>query len=361
MKRGILLLLSLFLPLLADGKVPEDSLRVLFWNAENLFDPRDGGAGKADTEFSARGERHWTRKRFQAKCNTIAKTILWAADEERCPPGDEKKADVPRRTSVPLLPDVIGLAEVENAFVLRQLIQTTALRKLDYQVVHFESPDPRGIDVALLYRSSRLRLINAKPCHLYNADSSVMATRDILLAQFIGPGGDLAVLVNHHPSKYGGTAVSEPRRKIAVLRLKQLADSLTAAGVSSVIAMGDFNDTPANPVYKLLEPTLQNYAEPLFRQGEGTIRYEGVWELIDMFFSLPGLQARMTILHPPFLETPDNTHGGTKPFRTYAGPRYLGGVSDHCPILLDYITPTDPSSPSAPQDDRKEKMTIFVN
>lgn len=325
MKRGFLLLLGLILPLLADGRAPADTMRVLFWNVENFFDPRDGGTGKADTEFSARGERHWTRKRFRTKCQTVAKTVLWAASEQGG------------------LPDIIGLAEVENAFILRQLIQTTLLRKLDYRVVHFESPDPRGIDVALLYRSTRLQMETAKPCHLYNADSTVMATRDILLAQFTGPGGEMAVLVNHHPSKYGGAAVSEPRRKIAVLRLKQLADSLAAAGVSSVIAMGDFNDTPANPVYQLLEPTLQNYAEPLYEQGEGTIRYEGVWELIDMFFGPPGLPARMTILHPPFLETSDKAHAGTKPLRTYSGPRYLGGASDHCSIWLEYIAPTDSS------------------
>ena len=325
MKRGFLLLLGLILPLLADGRAPADTMRVLFWNVENFFDPRDGGTGKADTEFSARGERHWTRKRFRTKCQTVAKTVLWAASEQGG------------------LPDIIGLAEVENAFVLRQLIQTTLLRKLDYRVVHFESPDPRGIDVALLYRSTRLQMETAKPCHLYNADSTVMATRDILLAQFTGPGGEMAVLVNHHPSKYGGAAVSEPRRKIAVLRLKQLADSLAAAGVSSVIAMGDFNDTPANPVYQLLEPTLQNYAEPLYEQGEGTIRYEGLWELIDMFFGPPGLPGQMTILHPPFLETSDKAHAGTKPLRTYSGPRYLGGASDHCPIWLEYIAPTDSS------------------
>ena len=294
--------------LLGLGRADEgraDTLRVMFWNVENFF------------YTWADGERHWGRKKFRTKCQTVAKTILWAASEQGG------------------LPDVIGLAEVENAFVLRQLIQTTVLRKLDYRVVHFESPDPRGIDVALLYRASRLRLESAKPCHLYKADSTILPTRDILLAQFIGPGGDLAVLVNHHPSKYGGASASGARRKIAVERLRQLADSLTAAGWQHLVAMGDFNDTPDNPLYKQLSPTLVNLAEPLHRQGKGTIKYDGQWELIDLFFVSGNLlPVPMEILQPPFLQTPDTGHAGTKPLRTYSGPRYLGGASDHCPIWL---------------------------
>lgn len=297
--------LGLFWPILLSAQPQADTLRVMFWNVENFFAPQ------------ADGERHWGRKKFRTKCQTVAKTLLWAASEQGG------------------LPDVIGLAEVENAFVLRQLIQTTSLRKLDYKVVHFESPDPRGIDVALLYRSSRLRLESAKPCHLYQADSTILPTRDILLAQFRGPGGEIAVLVNHHPSKYGGVSASGPRRKIAVERLRQLADSLTAAGWKHLVAMGDFNDTPDNPLYQRLSPTLVNLAEPLQRQGKGSIKYDGQWELIDLFFiSESLLPAQMEILQVPFLQTPDTGHAGTKPLRTYSGPRYLGGASDHCPIWL---------------------------
>ena len=297
--------LGLFWPILLSAQPQADTLRVMFWNVENFFAPQ------------ADGERHWGRKKFRTKCQTVAKTLLWAASEQGG------------------LPDIIGLAEVENAFVLRQLIQTTSLRKLDYKVVHFESPDPRGIDVALLYRSSRLCLKSAKPCHLYQADSTILPTRDILLAQFRGPGGEIAVLVNHHPSKYGGVSASGPRRKIAVERLRQLADSLTAAGWKHLVAMGDFNDTPDNPLYLRLSPTLVNLAEPLQRQGKGSIKYDGQWELIDLFFiSESLLPAQMEILQVPFLQTPDTGHAGTKPLRTYSGPRYLGGASDHCPIWL---------------------------
>ena len=359
-----------------------DSLQVMFWNVENFFDWRNDSTTVSDVEFSAAGERHWTWKRFQAKANAFAKALFWV------------EAETGR------LPDIIGLEEVENAFVLRQVLQKTALRKLDYKYVHYDSPDRRGIDVALLYRSSRLELLDSKPCHLFAADS-VMATRDILLCVFQRAGtpvmpdpdrasiaafqeipgqagndgrgesvndGAFAVLVNHHPSKYGGAAESEPRRRIAVERLRFLADSLAAIGIDRIIAGGDFNDTPDNPVFGLLEPALAPMHMDLFRRGLGTIKYDGKWDLIDHIYVSPALldapmsvpasdsslgvtgreedtvgapsaRARMRILRIPFLLTRDTVHSGEKPLRTYTGPRHTGGVSDHLPVLLEVSLP----------------------
>ena len=371
-----------------------DTLQVMFWNVENFFDWRNDSTTVSDVEFSAAGERHWTWKWFQAKANAFAKALFWV------------EAETGR------LPDIIGLEEVENAFVLRQVLQKTALRKLDYKYVHYDSPDHRGIDVALLYRTSRLELIDSKPCHLYAADT-VMATRDILLCVFrravspvlfssassvmpdpdrasidtfleipgqagndgrgragkdgkggAGKDGAFAVLVNHHPSKYGGAAESEPRRRIAVERLRFLADSLAAIGIDRIIAGGDFNDTPDNPVFRLLEPALAPMHMDLFRRGLGTIKYDGKWDLIDHIYVSPALldapmsapasdsslgvtgrqedtvgapsaRARMRILRIPFLLTRDTVHSGEKPLRTYTGPRHTGGVSDHLPVLLE--------------------------
>ena len=335
---------------------PADSLSVMFWNVENFFDWRNDSTTVSDMEFSAAGERHWTWKRFQAKANAFAKALFWV------------------ETETGRLPDIIGLEEVENAFVLRQVLQKTALRKLDYKYVHYDSPDRRGIDVALLYRSSRLELLDSKPCHLYAADT-VMATRDILLCMFKRAGPlvmpdplSFAVLVNHHPSKYGGAAESEPRRRIAVERLRFLADSLAAVGLDRIIAGGDFNDTPDNPVFRRLEPTLVPMHMDLFRRGFGTIKYDGKWDLIDHIYVSPALldapmpapasdsssgvtgrqedkvggpwaRARMRILRIPFLLTRDTVHSGEKPLRTYTGPRHTGGVSDHLPVLLEVSLP----------------------
>ena len=340
-----------------------DTLQVMFWNVENFFDWRNDSTTVSDVEFSAAGERHWTWKRFQAKANAFAKALFWV------------EAETGR------LPDIIGLEEVENAFVLRQVLQKTALRKLDYKYVHYDSPDHRGIDVALLYRTSRLELLDSKPCHLYAADT-VMATRDILLCVFqragtsvppdppssvmldppsfvmpdhdrasiatfqeipgqAGKDGAFAVLVNHHPSKYGGAAESEPRRRIAVERLRFLADSLAAIGLDRIIAGGDFNDTPDNPVFLRLEPALAPMHMDLFRRGLGTIKYDGKWDLIDHIYVSPALTplSRMRILRIPFLLTRDTVHSGEKPLRTYTGPRHTGGVSDHLPVLLEVPLP----------------------
>ena len=326
----------------------QDTLTVMFWNVENFFDWRNDSTTVSDGEFTPTGERHWTWKRFQAKANAFAKALFWVEGETG------------------RLPDIVGLEEVENAFVLRQVLQKTALKKTDYKYVHYDSPDRRGIDVALLYRSSRLELLESKPCHLYAADT-VMATRDILLCTFrennpgetslVIPGltGNLplnkqqmadqvghddsyarfAVLVNHHPSKYGGVAESEPQRRIAVERLRNLADSLATVGIDRIIAGGDFNDTPANPVFRMLEPVLVPLHMDLFRHGQGTIKYDGKWELIDHIYVSPSYERpTMSILRIPFLLTRDTVHSGEKPLRTYTGPRHTGGVSDHLPVLL---------------------------
>ena len=308
--RAIIILLSLLFP--------RDTLSVMFWNVENFFDWRNDSTTVSDEEFSARGERHWTRKRFQAKANSFAKAIFWIEEETG------------------RLPDIVGLEEVENAFVLRQLLQKTALRKADYRYVHYDSPDRRGIDVALLYRSSVLELLDSKPCHLYDADT-VMATRDILLCMFKRNEETFAMLVNHHPSKYGGAAESEPRRRIAVERLRFLADSLANVGIDRIIAGGDFNDTPDNPVFRFLEPTLVPLHRDLYHHGQGTIKYDGKWDLIDHIYVSPALweeNLSMRILCIPFLLTRDNVHSGEKPLRTYTGPRHTAGVSDHLPVLL---------------------------
>ena len=116
----------------------KDSLLVMFWNMENFFDYRDGGEGESDNEFSSMGLRRWTKKRFYAKCNAVAKSLYWIS---------EKYGE---------FPDVIGLAEIENSNVLYRLLKDTALKKTDYAFIHYDGSDRRGIDVALLYRKSVL-------------------------------------------------------------------------------------------------------------------------------------------------------------------------------------------------------------
>ena len=161
-----------------------------------------------------------------------------------------------------------------------------------------------------------------------------LATRDMLHVKMCLPdSSEVDFIVNHHPSKYGGSKESEGRRTAAMKALKNICDSL---GNRSIIAMGDFNDTPDSEPFKVIDDLLVNKASPLHEKGEGTIRYEGKWQLIDMFLVSPYLSGctEMEICRIPFLMVWEKKHPGMKPFRTYTGPRYSGGVSDHCPIVL---------------------------
>lgn len=293
---------------------------VMFWNVENFFDWTDQGTGESDTEFSSMGSRRWTRKKFYTKCDAIAKTVFWIGEKYG------------------RLPDVIGLAEVENRRVLNLLFESSLLRKCGYEIVHYDSGDRRGIDVALLYRKEIFELSESfitTPEH----EGEKLATRDILTVRLCGKTGgeQITFIVNHHPSKYGGSKASESRRNSVMISLSELCDSLLKTPENGrIVAMGDFNDNPGGPQFSVMDGLMVNKASELHKKGEGTIRYEGRWDLIDMFMVSPALDISsvMEIVRVPFLMTREKKHPGEKPFRTYSGPRYIGGVSDHCPVVL---------------------------
>ena len=259
---------------------------LMFWNVENFFE-----------------HRHCYRK-----SQSIAKTIFQAAD------------------GFGQLPDIIGLAEVENHSVLQNLLRWTSLSKHGYSIIHYDSPDRRGIDCALLYRKSRFREISSKPCHIYAPDGKVLPTRDILLA-LLQPldsagTGPVAVLVNHHPSKLGGAAAD--RRRLAMERLLFLRDSLLAGGIDRIVAVGDFNDT--------VEPAAA--VKAAYGKGEGTYKYQGEWDKIDGCPVLEGMEATEYIFSSPQAMVRDRTHGGIKPLRSFSGPHFQGGPSDHLPVVF---------------------------
>ena len=297
----------------------QDEKLVVFWNLENFFDYVDGGEGESDREWSSTGSRRWTKTRFYTKCDAIAKTMFWIGEKYG------------------RMPDVIGVAEVENSGVLYKLLSSSLLRKYDYKVVHYDSHDRRGIDVALLYRSSVYRKVSSSVT-VPEYDAQKLSTRDILQVCLESVDGErMNVLVNHHPSKYGGSQASESRRDAAMTAMRNLCDSLALADSGiPVIAMGDFNDTPDGDQFRMLDGVLVNKADSLFRAGQGTIRFEGKWDLIDMFMVSGSISEKsaMEILQVPFLMTYEKKYPGLKPLRTYSGPRYIGGVSDHCPIVL---------------------------
>ena len=311
-------------------------LLVMFWNVENYFDTYNNPYRK-DDEFTPTGENHWTKEKFQQKRDDIAKTIALAADEYG------------------QFPAIIGLCEVENASVLNQLVSHTPLARVGYKFIHKESPDSRGIDVALLYREDTFTPLEK---HFYGAGFS---TRDILYTKGVINALDtLHILVNHWPSKSGGEKASEPRRIKVAERVKGITDSLlTANPRANIILMGDFNDTHNSKSLEILtednlpddssgRKTLVNLAS--FASGaDGTHKYRGEWSIIDQFLVSDGFLERkqegilpqwvfckgeMEIFSPEFLLEWDETYMGVKPRRTFQGPKYLGGVSDHLPIML---------------------------
>ena len=270
--------LLLFLMLMHPA--PADSLLVVSWNVENFLDYRTDSTG-----------RH-TSGRFYAKCNAVVKTLLLVGERYG------------------RLPDAVALMEVGDRFVLERLVYSTPLRKLDYSIVHYDSPDRRGIDCALLYRRSSLHLQNSARKPLLDSAGAVMPTRDILVAEF----DSLAILVNHHPSKVG--ADSERRRAIAMSRMLAVMDSLAASGTPNILSVGDFNDD-------------------VWHDGSpGTIKYNGAWEKIDGHFARGALGVRESVFADPALSEPDRSYGGLKPRRAFVGPRWNAGVSDHYPIVL---------------------------
>ena len=284
------------------------SLFILFWNVECLFDPFNDPL-KDDDEFTPAAERHWTWSRFEKKRDGIAQTILAVADET-----DD-------------LPALVGLAEVENRLVVSQLVRKTMLEELGYGYVHRESPDARGIDVALLYRKDLLQVAAVDSLRVPN-----VVTRDILYVKMLFQKRDsLHVFVVHLPSKRGGEKASQGRRDAAAAVLQLAVDSLLAADPSRrIVVMGDFNDTDCRVTGLAVPPF--NGPKPV----SGTLRYHGRWEQIDWFFIAPALRdsAAMQIFAPPFLLEPDASYLGAKPRRTYLGPRYNGGLSDHLPIYM---------------------------
>ena len=318
MKRLILIVAAVIAASVAKAE-KKDSLLVIFWNLENFFDYTDEGKGESDAEFSSSGKRKWTKTRFYRKCDMVAKSLLWM---------NEKYGR---------MPDVAGFAEIENKGVLRKMLNHTLLRKYDYDIVHYDSGDKRGIDVALLYRKSSFDKLSSSVV-TPEYEGQKMSTRDILLVCLESTYcSKINFIVNHHPSKYGGEKQTRKRRDAAMNALNDICDSLFLTDPESrIVAMGDFNDDPSSPSFAAVEGLLSNKGSVLHESRQGTIRYAGKWELIDMFLTdrMTDCCSLMEICRIPFLMVWDNTHQGEKPLRTYNGPRYLGGVSDHCPIVL---------------------------
>lgn len=303
----------------------QESFRVLFWNTENLFDCKDDPK-KNDNEFLPEATRHWTYFRYRDKIKNLSKGIVASGTD--------------------YVPDLVGLCEVENDSCLYDLTRRSPLKEAGYRYVMTDSPDQRGIDVALLYQRGSFKLIQHQSIRIPSRQIKKSPTRDILhVVGKVISGDTLDVMVCHFPSRSGGKAKSEIHRLLVAEILKQKVDSVMQVRQHpSVIIMGDFNDEPTDKSMKVLcaEGRLRNLMKG---KKEGTYRYRGEWGILDQFLvsenlldkkgSIRTSGKKAQILRHEFLLEEDEKHGGDKPYRTYNGMKYQGGFSDHLPIALD--------------------------
>ena len=329
------ILLPALLALLAkEPGSAQESYNIVFYNVENLFDIWDDPE-TSDEEFLPESLRHWTKQRFEDKIKMIYKTLVTAGEGQ--------------------FPDIIGLAEIENLWVVEYLIHKTPLNKVSYGIIHKESPDPRGIDVALLYRKDRLQPIDFEFIPVSGAESNNFISRDIL--HFTAELGKEKVhfFVNHWPSRSGGYTETKEKRNIAAGILRKCIDSLFIENaMSNILIMGDFNATPNERCFASILKALPypgnnssfyliNLSTIWSKRAEGTIRNGGQWETFDQMICSRNLLTNPNlyidiqkggICNFDFLLEPDPTYLGNKPYRTYLGPVYHGGISDHLPVKI---------------------------
>ena len=311
--RSILFFISYFLFSTAGAQ----SLTLVELNCENLFDCQHDSL-KQDQEWLPASVRKWTPTRYWRKVNNIGQTILSCQTEG--------------------VPDLVALVEVENDSVVFDLTRRSLLRNAGYEYLMTESPDLRGIDVALLYQPFRFRPI----CYDYltvQPLEGMRPTRDILYIKGMVTSGDtLHVFVVHSPSRYGGELETRPNRMQVVRQLKPYLEQI---GEGNIIIAGDFNDYAHNMPLKELERTgltnVTKLAKGRFGKAKGTYRFQGDWRSLDHVFLSQRLCEQLEdayINDASFLLEDEKRYGGKKPFRTFNGYRYNGGISDHLPLVV---------------------------
>ena len=287
----------------------QDSLTIISYNVENLFDCEHDSL-KNDSSFLPDGMHHWTYHRYQTKLDRIAQVIVNIS-------GWETAA-------------LVGLCEVENKYCLKDLCYR--LRRFHYKYVHYESADERGIDVALLYDSTKVQVLNSKPLHVSLNDD---ATRDILYVEALVEGQDtLHAIVCHLPSKLRGSAATDWKRKTAKQVIQQQVDSiLLMQPKARIVVMGDMNSEPKDDLQGL-----NNQMIELARVGHGTHKYHGIWSCLDQIYVSDAMKDNtiVRIFSPQWLLEEDKQYLDYQPKRTYVGYRYKNGYSDHLPIVLRY-------------------------
>lgn len=306
-----------------------------FYNVENLFDTIDS-PDTDDKEFLPDGPNQWTGARYWSKMDRMARVIA------------EMGRDLhPQGLAI------LGVAEVENRAVMEDLVHTKALKDRNYQVVHDESPDRRGVDVGLIYNPALYKVYASKAYTFSTADTA-FKTRDQLLVSGVLDGDTTHVIVGHWPSRRGGEKRSEGKRKGAAELARHIIDSLLAINTNArIMLMGDLNDDPVNvSISRFVNATgdkskatggvfFNAMYEP-YQKGIGTLAWRDSWNLFDQIILSPALVSGqggsyhyygVRIYNEPYLRQTEGNFAGY-PYRSYVGNAYQEGFSDHFPVFV---------------------------
>lgn len=316
-----------------DGNEQVNPLRVGFYNVENLFDIVDDPK-KPDEEFTPNGSNKWTKERYDKKLDQLSKVI-----------------------EAMNMPTLLGVCEVENEAVLNDLVKNNQIKGGNYGVAHRESNDFRGIDVALLYNKKRFEVKEIKNTVLTFprsiTEGQSYTSRDLFQVTGVLDGSTtLHVFVNHWPSRRGGLRESEPKRTFVAGELRKQIDAVRANDKDAqIIIMGDFNDETDNKsITKVLGAISENTAaaDELVNcfadkdaRNEGSYNYRGTWNMLDQiilsdnFFDDNGLKYQSATIFQQEWMMYNDKRNGAMPNRTYGGPNYYGGFSDHLPVFVD--------------------------
>ncbi|WP_419212937.1 endonuclease/exonuclease/phosphatase family protein [Maribacter sp. X9] len=314
---------------------------IAFYNLENLFDTKNDTL-IFDDDRTPNGKDNWTEERYWHKIANMSKVI-------------SEIGAISNTTS----PDIVGICEVENMKVVQDLVQHKNLVNSNYGIIHFDSPDERGIDVGLLYKKDAFIPVNFNSHRLllFNDEGERNYTRDQLIVEGLLDNEKIYFLVNHWPSRSGGEARSRPYRLAAAKLNRRIIDSVKRQDPSAkIIGMGDFNDDPINDSFKKILKVNGNVKkldslglygpmEKIFKKGKGSLAYRDKWNLFDQLYMTSNLidEQRQSysfwkadIFTADYLIDPKGKYKGY-PLRTYAGGSYIGGYSDHFPVYLYLI------------------------
>lgn len=334
-----IILLSFFYILVScqGGEKENKTVSIGFYNLENLFDTIYDAELLLNEEFTPESPKQWTSDRYQNKLTNMAYVIS--------------------NMAIDVTPEglaILGICEVENKKVLVDLVLEESIKDRNYQIVHFDSPDKRGIDVGLLYNPKYFEVTNTKSYTLSMPDDSSFFTRDQLVVSGLLDGEKIHVIVNHWPSRSGGEEESRPKRMAAGDLSRQIVDSLLILDMNAkILVMGDMNDDPVDISIiehlkakgsqdQLKEGDLFNPMYQLYQDSLGTLAYRKKWNLFDMVLVSQGLLGennsaykfyKAEVFDQPYLRQSEGDYAGY-PNRTYAGKYYLGGYSDHFPVYV---------------------------